>query len=232
MSDKFCLKWNDFESNVSKSFGLLRREEYLHDVTLVCDDSTQVSAHKLVLSACSEYFKTLFKNSAFHHQNTLICLNGVTSNELKNILDYMYNGETNIFQDDLDHFLETAQRFKLSGLLKNSNIEEKTSDELIKKETFDEAKRNHDKLPLITNTEDHSEINRIINEYIEVCPDGSFNCTFCGKGTKTGRFNDKGPIRIHIETHLEGLSYKCSICDKTFNTRSSVSMHKYRNHKK
>ena len=103
MSEKFCLKWNDFESNVSKSFGLLRNEEYLHDVTLVCDDNSQVSAHKLVLSACSEYFKTIFRNNS--HPNPLICLEGVSSPELRNILDYMYNGEANIFQDNLDNFL-------------------------------------------------------------------------------------------------------------------------------
>ena len=63
MSEKFCLKWNDFETNVSKSFGLLRNEDYLHDVTLVCDDNKQVSAHKLMLSACSEFFKSIFKNN-------------------------------------------------------------------------------------------------------------------------------------------------------------------------
>ena len=39
MSEKFCLKWNDFETNVSKSFGLLRSEDFLHDVTLVSDDN-------------------------------------------------------------------------------------------------------------------------------------------------------------------------------------------------
>ena len=55
MPEKFFLKWNDFYSNVSKSFGLLRNEDYLHDVTLVSDDYKQVTAHKLVISACSEY---------------------------------------------------------------------------------------------------------------------------------------------------------------------------------
>ena len=55
MSEKFCLKWNDFDTNVCKSFGKLRNEEYLQDVTLVGDDHNQISAHKLVLSACSEY---------------------------------------------------------------------------------------------------------------------------------------------------------------------------------
>ena len=53
--EKFCLKWNDFYSNVSKAFGLFRNEDYLHDVTLVSDDHKQVSAHKLVLFPCSEY---------------------------------------------------------------------------------------------------------------------------------------------------------------------------------
>ena len=36
--DKFCLKWNDFETNVSKSFNILRKEEEFFDVTLVSDD--------------------------------------------------------------------------------------------------------------------------------------------------------------------------------------------------
>ena len=50
MAEKFCLKWNDFHSNVSKSFGMFRNEDYLHDVTLVSDDHLQVSAHKLVVA--------------------------------------------------------------------------------------------------------------------------------------------------------------------------------------
>ena len=117
MSEKFCLKWNDFETNVSKSFGLLRNEEYLHDVTLVCDDNNQVAAHKLVLSACSDFFKTVFQNNK--HQNPLICLEGISSKELQDVLDYMYIGETNIFQEGLDRFLSVAQRFKIMGLIQN-----------------------------------------------------------------------------------------------------------------
>ena len=66
MSEKFCLKWNDFHSNVSKSFGLFRHEDYLHDVKLLSDDNKQISAHKLVLSSCSEYFKSIFKHNIAH----------------------------------------------------------------------------------------------------------------------------------------------------------------------
>ena len=98
MDEKFCLKWNDFDSNVSKSFGLLRNEGYLHDVTLVGDDNKQVSAHKLVLSASSEYFKNIFKNNN-KHAHPLICLDGIVSEDLGNIMDYIYNGEVKICQD-------------------------------------------------------------------------------------------------------------------------------------
>merc|ERR1712133_131566 len=119
MSEKFCLKWNDFSSNASKSFGSFRNEEYFHDVTLVSDDQQQVTAHKLVLSASSVYFKSIFKNNKA--SNPFLCLEGVTLNDLNNILDYIYNGEVQIYQEHLDTFLNTAQRLKIEGLLGEGN---------------------------------------------------------------------------------------------------------------
>ena len=53
-SEKNCLKWNDFQVNVSKSFSSLKKEKDLFDVTLVSDDEDHISAHKVVLSASSE----------------------------------------------------------------------------------------------------------------------------------------------------------------------------------
>ena len=107
MSEKFCLKWNDFHSNVSKSFGLFRNEEYLHDVTLVSDDHHQVSAHKLVLSACSEYFKNVFKNNNMPNTQTLLCLDGIAAEDLKNIMDYLIYRFTQISIHLLNYSLLT-----------------------------------------------------------------------------------------------------------------------------
>jgi hypothetical protein len=45
-SEKFCLKWNDFETNISGAFRELREEKDFFDVTLACDDS-QIQAHKV-----------------------------------------------------------------------------------------------------------------------------------------------------------------------------------------
>ena len=49
--EKFNLKWNDFQVNVSNSFSTLRKENDFYDVNLVSDDNQVVSAHKFVLSA-------------------------------------------------------------------------------------------------------------------------------------------------------------------------------------
>ncbi len=47
-SEKFCLKWNDFETNISGAFRELREEKDFFDVTLACDDS-QIQAHKVAI---------------------------------------------------------------------------------------------------------------------------------------------------------------------------------------
>ena len=75
--DKFSLQWNDFQTNVSKSFNVLRKEEEFFDVTLVSDDEQHIQAHKLILSASSDFFKNILTKS--NHSNPLIFLPGMTS---------------------------------------------------------------------------------------------------------------------------------------------------------
>ena len=128
MGEKFSLKWNDFQANASNSFRKLRNTDDFYDVTLVSDDHKQVSAHKIVLCASSEYFKNILKNNK--HSHPLLCLNDVDANELNNVLDYIYNGELQIHQDHLDQFLQVAHRFQLEGLAQQdyaNKTESKTS---------------------------------------------------------------------------------------------------------
>ena len=250
MSEKFCLKWNDFYSNVSKSFRLLRNENYLHDVTLVSDDHLKLSAHKLVLSACSDYFKDILKNN--QHSHPLICLEGVSSEDMENIMDYIYNGEVQIFQENLNRFLGVAQRFKLEGLNggKQEEYEEDMNDN---KNSIDEFIPSLRETPSAEPMSDHTPISNsenkvystrinepigtialtdnvdeLVKQYLEKCPDG-YRCTFCGK-ICTGKAS-KLDARRHIETHIDGLSYECSMCNKTFRSSSSLRNHKYLYHK-
>ena len=113
--EKFNLKWNDFLLNVSKSFGILRKEEDFLDVSLVCDDEQIFSAHKVVLSASSDFFKTILRKA--DHSKPMVYLNGVSAKEIHNILDYIYEGEVQLFQDELDAFLAVAEKLKINGLV-------------------------------------------------------------------------------------------------------------------
>ena len=115
-SDKFCLRWNDFETNISAAFQELRDDEDFFDVTLCCgpDGTDRLRAHKVILSACSPFFRGILKNNP--HQNPLIYLRGVTMEDLNSLLNFMYHGEANVTQEDLNSFLAVAEDLDVKGL--------------------------------------------------------------------------------------------------------------------
>ena len=125
-SEKFCLRWNDFEGKVSRSFASLRDHSQFFDCTLATDNdeaySDSLRAHKVVLSACSEFFRNLLtRESMCAHPNPLIYLGGISARDLKYALDFMYHGEVNVARDELDKFLEVSEILKIEGLTKSSN---------------------------------------------------------------------------------------------------------------
>ena len=89
-SEKFCLKWNDFESNISGAFRELRDEKDFFDVTLACDDN-QIKAHKVIISACSPFFRNVLRQNP--HQHPLLYMRGVNFTDLQSVLTFMYQGE-------------------------------------------------------------------------------------------------------------------------------------------
>ena len=113
-SEKFCLRWNDFQENISTAFKDLRKDSEFTDVTLVCEDGQQVEAHKVILSASSPFFQNLLKRNK--HAHPLIYMRGMNSDDLLAIVDFFYYGEANIYQANLDNFLNIAEELKLKGL--------------------------------------------------------------------------------------------------------------------
>jgi len=116
-SEKFCLSWNDFESNISLSFRELREEKDFFDVTLSTGDE-QIQAHKLILSACSPFFRSVLKKNV--HQHPLLYLKGVKFCDLQAVLNFMYHGEVNVAQEELNSFLAVAEDLKVKGLTQNN----------------------------------------------------------------------------------------------------------------
>ena len=102
MSEKLCLKWNDFHDNTSTAFRNLRNDRDLSDVTLACEDGRQVEAHKVILASASPFFQTmLIKNK---HPHPLIYMRGVKSEDLVAIVDFLYFGEANVYQENIAHW--------------------------------------------------------------------------------------------------------------------------------
>jgi len=116
-SEKFCLRWNDFERNISGAFRELREDKDFFDVTLACDDD-QIQAHKVILSACSPFFRTILRRN--RHEHPLLFLKGVKYVDLVSVLNFMYHGEVNVAQEELNSFLAVAEDLKVKGLTQNN----------------------------------------------------------------------------------------------------------------
>merc|ERR1712212_265614 len=114
MSEKLCLKWNDFQENAINAFGNLREDNNFADVTLACEDGQQVEAHKVILAASSPFFKTLLGRNK--HPHPMIYMRGVKSDDLLAKVDFLYRGEANVFQENLDSFLAIAEELQLKRL--------------------------------------------------------------------------------------------------------------------
>jgi len=112
-NEKLFLSRTDFESNISVAFRELRRENDFFDVTLVCNED-QIQAHKVILSACSPFFRSILKRNP--HAHPLIYLKGVELNNLKSVLDFMYNGEAKVGKGELNSFLAVAEELKVKEL--------------------------------------------------------------------------------------------------------------------
>jgi len=137
-SEKFCLRWNDFETNISVAFRELREEKDFFDVTLACDDS-QIQAHKVILSACSPFFRNVLRRNP--HQHPLLYLKGVKYKELLSVLNFMYMGEVNVAQEELNSFLSVAEDLRVKGLTQNNANSDSSKVNLPKSEPLKQINR-------------------------------------------------------------------------------------------
>ena len=246
--EKFCLKWNDFQSSLTNSFRNVRNEKDFCDVTLVSDDEVSIKVHKFVLSYSSTFFKTILLNNP--HQHPLLYLSGINSTDLNFVLDYIYQGEVQLFQEQLDSFLNVAQMLKIEGLLSNENedkadtVDQKTfspevkdsglktrienkrpTNKAFKRDHEQEESSQNDGIISAIDSTDANEIKAKVKQLLEKI-DGIYVCKVCQKSS-----SHQHALLRHIETHIDGISYNCQYCGKTFRSVNSLSCHKSVYHK-
>ena len=253
MSEKLCLQWNDFQENIKSAFENLREDKDFKDVTLVCGDGQQVEAHKVILASSSPFFQKLLGRNKHHHP--LLYMRGMKFDTLLAVLDFLYRGEANVFQEDLDSFLAIAEELQLRGLMGSSdqraedldvnekrppsknlpafNTETKLLKTSIKRQTFGNASNTI--VPAEANTTvaipnnyygDSDQIEEMVKSMMEKSENMFHNQR--GHICKVCGKEGKGnAIKDHIEAnHIEGIVLPCNLCEKTFRSRKTLREHK------
>ena len=104
----------DFKQNINTAFVSLSKDTDFTGVTLACEDGHQVDAHKVILTSSSLFFLNILTRNKNAHP--LIYMKGMKSEDLVAIVDFLYYGEANIYQENLDSFLRIAEELELKGL--------------------------------------------------------------------------------------------------------------------
>ena len=85
----------------------------LTDVTLATEERS-FQAHKMLLSACSPYFRQLFLNNPC--KRPTVFLKDVPARHMALLLEYMYQGRIAVKHNELAEVLKTASSLKIRGL--------------------------------------------------------------------------------------------------------------------
>ena len=110
---EYMLKWSEHNPQVMTTFYQLWEQSHLTDVTLATEGKTFL-AHKMLLSACSPYFRHLFINNPCKHPT--VFLKDVPERHMELLLEYMYAGRIAVKHTELAEVLKTASSLKIRGL--------------------------------------------------------------------------------------------------------------------
>ena len=252
MSERLCLHWNHFQENLRRAFGTLKENKDLTDVTLACEDGQQVEAHKVILTVSSPFFDNLLKKN--RHPHPLIYMKGIKFEDLLAIVDFLYCGEANVYQENLDSFLCIAEDLKLKGLTGQQDVNEDMmkpnqreighdaafeSEKLISNTGKSKFVLEKDKLTSELSQErtlsvqnfvpsDVQELDAKVKSLMEKSQNISSNGSRASTCKVCGKEGQLVAIRDHIEIkHLEGVSLPCDVCGKICTSRNMLRRHKY-----
>ena len=236
---------SDFKFSATNTLKKLWNDTNFTDVTLATADNTQIHAHKMILSTFSPFFENiLFLNP---HPKPLIYLRDIRHQDLNCILQFMYLGECEVNQSELEAFLASAKELKISGLENNLSIVEHE----LKLETINPSnneisktqskKEEIFKIPLGEKAVGISEVRTIKQckacnkqfkyrkslvahtiKYHSSKPP-IFICTACNK-----TFSRQENLHRHGETHT--IKEKCDVCEAVFTNSRRLNCHKFQEH--
>merc|ERR550534_1814109 len=117
----------------------------------------------MVLSAASDLFKQILKKNS--HEHPLIFLYGIRIADVHSILEFIYNGETEVAENGLDMLLSTGGNLRIKGLTEASETKGSEEEEQQLQQTWKkqfEANKGEDQSPSMEDELDHTERRNLI----------------------------------------------------------------------
>ena len=176
------------------------------------------------------------------------------------MVDFLYKGETRIFQENFDSFLAIAEELQLKGLMgqriDSDMVQKEPTAEMPVMKKPNEVNVNETKLMIQQNILEEKNESRNGEQSNENNQDDVLTGDFQQLHKKTNSMMEKTStknangktlfrckvcgkklphttnMRNHIESvHLEGVFIPCKTCGKVFRARNSLLMHNLRDHK-
>ena len=118
----YQLKWNNHRWNLTHVFEQLLQLGAFTDVTVSCEDGS-LKCHKMVLAACSPYFEKILSDESvssygFH---PIVVLQDTPCDVFRALLEFMYKGEVNIYQEELPLLMSIAASLQIKGLYEDGD---------------------------------------------------------------------------------------------------------------
>ena len=115
MCEEFLLKWNDYQSSFSQMMSSLCLSQEMVDCSISAGSKTY-SVHRMVLSTCSAYFRSLFAGVA-PHQHPVIVISETKDELVELLVRYMYSGQVSVTEDQLVPLVQAAKSLGIKGLI-------------------------------------------------------------------------------------------------------------------
>ena len=221
----YSVSSNNREYDIQDSLREMLYEKATSDVTIVCDDEAQLSAHKLILSSHSPLMASSLSGHSFQPQ-TMVHLPHVSHQVVQAILQVMYVGETKISGSRYQELFEVAKELQIDSFLyvtreediKNFTfVDESTAsaimdDELLdSKETQQQQQQQQmiiSKQPSFKNShqafiKQQKKANQLAKHKAVL-----YSCTKCDyKATQ------RASVKNHEDSKHNGIKYPCDKCD-------------------
>ena len=117
------VSWNNFQNVAKDMFRQLKSDTDFTDVTLVSEDLVHIRAHKVILAASSDLFQAILRNTS--SPNSLLYLKGVHHDHLEALMTFVYDGEVEVEEKNLEELMRVAMELQVKGLFKENDEEKR-----------------------------------------------------------------------------------------------------------